>query len=65
VDALQVRWRLASSGYASGIKHLFDARVHLLLFDEFPAVGLRDALLHGDAETGTLLTKAQDSSTSR
>src|SRR6202022_5205839 len=57
--------RLAASGYPSGIKHLFDARVHLLLFDEFPGGGLRDALLHGGAGTGILLKKAQGSFPSR
>jgi hypothetical protein len=34
---------LASTGYASGVKHPLDARIHLFLFDEFLPVGLRDA----------------------
>jgi hypothetical protein len=50
---------LASTGYASGVKHPLDARIHLFLFDEFLTVGLRDAFSHGGAKTSVLFKQAQ------
>ena len=48
-----------STGYASGVKHPLDARIHLFLFDEFLRVGLRDAFPHGGAKTSVLFKQAQ------
>jgi len=50
---------LASTGYASGVKHPLDTRIHLFLCDEFLPVGLRDALPHGGAKTSVLFKQAQ------
>ena len=52
--------RLASSGYASGVKHPLDARVHLIFFDKFPPVSLRNAFPHCSAKTGVLFKQAHD-----
>ena len=54
------RFRLASGGYASGLKHPLDARVHLFLFDKFPSIGLRDAFSHGGTKPRVLFKQAQD-----
>ena len=47
------------TGYASGVKHPFEVRIHLFLFDEFPPAGLRDAFPHGRAKTSVLIKQAQ------
>jgi hypothetical protein len=47
--------RLASSGFASRVKHELDTRVHLFLFDKFPPIGLRDGFPYGGAKTDALL----------
>src|SRR6266513_6233276 len=52
--------RLASSGYASRVKHPLDTRVHLFLFDKCPPVGLRAAFPYGGAKTSILFKQAQD-----
>jgi len=52
-------WPLASTGYASGVKHPLDARIHLFLFDEFLPVGVRDAFPRSGAKTSVLLKQAQ------
>src|SRR6267154_1554006 len=66
VDVLQVRcggWRPADTHQELSICSM-RASISCSSMNS-PAVGLRDALLHGGAETGILLKKAQGSFTSR
>jgi len=45
--------------HGSGAQHLFEAGVHLFLFNGLASVGLRDTFTHRGAEPGVFLKQTQ------